>query len=93
MSIGTGVSSNLLFMIAFILLAVSLGFAIPIGISASHRGMNAVGWGILAFFTWIAGLVLFLLHLQPVVTDMPCPFCGHLIPIHHVFCPFCGHRD
>jgi hypothetical protein len=93
MSIGTGVSTIFFIMIAVILLAVSLGFAVPIGISASHRGMNPIGWAILAFFTWIAGLVLFLLHLQPVISEMQCPVCGNLIPIQHVFCPFCGHRD
>ena len=86
-------TSFLFILLGFLLLAISLGFAIPIGISASHRGMNAIGWAVLAFFTWIVGLVLFLLHLQPVITDMQCPVCGNLIPIQHVFCPFCGHRD
>ncbi len=78
---------------AFILLAISLGFAIPVGISASHRGMRPIVWAALAFFTWTIGLVLFLLNIQPIITDAPCPGCGNLIPIHHVFCPFCGYRD
>lgn len=88
----SGASLLLLLLIAVILLAVSLGFAIPIGVSASHRGMNSIGWAALAFFTWIVGLVLFLLNLQPIITDTPCPACGNMIPIDHVFCPFCGHR-
>lgn len=90
MSSGTGI---VYIIIVVMLLAISLGFAIPIGICASRRGMNPVGWGVLAFFTWIVGLVLFLLNIQPVMNDMRCPFCGNLIPINHVFCPFCGHRD
>lgn len=86
-------TSFLFILLGFLLLAISLGFAIPIGISASHRGMNAIGWAVLAFFTQIAGLVLFLIHIQPMITDTQCPACGILIPNQHVFCPFCGHRD
>ena len=80
-------------LLAVILLVISLGFAIPIGISASRRGMNAIGWAVLAFFTWIVGLLFFLFNIQPVNTDTLCPVCGNWIPMNHVYCPFCGHRD
>lgn len=76
-----------------ILLGISLGFAIPIGISASRRGMNAVGWGALAFFTWLAGLIIFLLFAQPKRDNVICTACGASIPRVHRFCPFCGHQD
>ncbi len=76
-----------------ILLGISLGFAIPIGISASRRGMNAVGWGVFAFFTWFTGLIVFLLFAKPKTDDMACSACGQRIPRNHVYCPFCGHRE
>lgn len=74
-------------------LAISLAFAIPIGISASRRKMNQFGWGILAFFTWVIGLVIFLIFINPKCDDVKCSSCGEMIPKNHVYCPFCGHND
>ncbi len=76
-----------------ILLIISLSFAIPTGISASRRKMNPVGWGALTFFTWLVGLVVFLIFLKPKCDDVKCVACGEWIPKIHVYCPFCGHKD
>ena len=93
MTSGVGVSFISFLFLAVVMIAISLSFAIPIGISASHREMNAIGWAVIAFFTWVVGLVLFLLNIQPIITDVNCPSCGNRIPKEHVFCPFCGYRD
>lgn len=82
-----------LFVCIAILLTISLGFAIAVGISASKRGMNPVGWGILTFFTWIFGLIIFLLFLNPKVDDVKCAGCGKSIPRNHMYCPFCGYKE
>ncbi|MGN0474051.1 MAG: hypothetical protein ACI4IJ_03085 [Acutalibacteraceae bacterium] len=74
-------------------LVISLCFAIPTGISASGRRMNPFGWGALTFFTWVVGLVIFLIYLKPKCDDVKCSACGEMIPRVHVYCPFCGHKD
>lgn len=86
----TGDSGGLIFIILW--LAISLGFAIPTGISASKRGMNPVGWGILTFLTWLSGLIIFLLFAKPKADEVSCEACGQRIPRNHVYCPFCGHQ-
>lgn len=82
-----------MFIFMAILLTISLGFAIATGISASKRGMNPVGWGILTFFTWITGLIIFLLFAKPKIDVVKCLSCGKSIPRNHVYCPFCGHKE
>lgn len=86
-------NSSVLMMVIVIWLAGSLGFAIPTGISAAKRGMNAVGWGILAFLTWLSGLIIFLLFAKPKADEVACAACGERIPRNHMYCPFCGHRE
>ena len=78
---------------AVVMLGISLAFAVPTGVSASKRGMNALGWGALAFFTWLMGLLLFLLCKNPVIDDVVCVKCGSRIPKNHVYCPFCGYKE
>lgn len=89
----TGQGSYATMILMIIWLAISLGFAIPTGISAAKRGMNSVGWGILTFFTWVTGLILFLLFAKPKADEVKCAVCGEKIPRVHVYCPFCGHRE
>lgn len=72
-------------------LAISLAFAIPVGVSASRRKMNPFGWSILVFFTWAVGLVIFLIFIKPKCDDVKCVSCGEMIPKNHIYCPFCGH--
>lgn len=93
MNAASSVSGIGVIIVFAILLIISLCFAIPTGISASRRKMNPVGWGALTFFTWVLGLVVFLICLKPKCDDVKCVACGQLIPKNHVYCPFCGHKD
>lgn len=89
-------AENGTFIVVFLLavwLIISLCFAIPTAISASRRGMNPLGWGALTFFTWVVGLIIFLICIKPKCDDVKCPACGGMIPKIHVYCPFCGHKD
>lgn len=74
-------------------LAISLGLAILTGISASHRNMNSVGWGTLVFFTWMFGLMIYLICIQPKADGVKCPSCGKRIPKMHNYCPYCGVKE
>lgn len=82
-----------LLILAAVMAGVSLAFAVPTGVSASKRGMNPLGWGTLAFFTWIVGVVIYLICIKPRRDEVICAACGNSIPRQHVFCPFCGHKD
>lgn len=91
MMTGQGTGAMMIWFIIW--LAISLGFAIPTGISAAKRGMNSAGWGMLTFFTWVMGLILFLLFAKPKADEVTCAACGEKIPRVHVYCPFCGYRE
>jgi len=71
---------------------VLLGLAIVVGIAASVRGRNGVGWFFLAvaITPLIAGLLV--LVLPDANYSRKCPFCAELVRREAVVCKHCG-RD
>jgi hypothetical protein len=71
---------------------VLLGLAIVVGIAASVRGRNGVGWFFLAVVITplIAGLLV--LVLPDANYSRKCPFCAELVRREAVVCKHCG-RD
>jgi hypothetical protein len=81
---------------------VWLGLAIVVGVAASHRGRNGVGWFFLAVVITplIAGLLVLVLpdanierqQQEIQLNSRKCPFCAELVRREAIVCKHCG-RD
>ncbi|MFZ0211217.1 MAG: zinc ribbon domain-containing protein [Candidatus Acidiferrales bacterium] len=57
---------------------------------ARRRGMNAIGWMLLALFVpYLIGVIIYFCIRDPLPTD--CSNCRAAVPGKFTFCPNCGH--
>jgi RNA polymerase subunit RPABC4/transcription elongation factor Spt4 len=85
------------------LLQIFLAFWV--GMDANRRGMNGLLWGLLVLFTFVVGLLVYLIVAQTAangakeqatsavlatVAGAACDQCGETVESRFKVCPFCG---
>ncbi len=83
---------------------IQIGLAIWVGVDAHRKGLNGFLWGLLVFFTFIVGLVVYMLvgtslargngrAAAPAPAATPaavCPACAKPVQREFKVCPYCG---
>lgn len=72
-------------------IAVFIGPAIWVFWNAQERGVSKpLAWALLVLFTWVIGLVIYLIVQSDGGRRLHCPACGSEVKREYTSCPGCG---
>ena len=84
------VSSINVLSVFFIVIAIMVIAGVFVANDAKKRGMNPVGWGLVAAFgPFLIGVIVYLVSRQPIV-EFSCSNCGEGVDKDVNICPHCG---
>ena len=86
------VTSFSLIILCGILVAIMVMAGVLVASDAKKRGMNSLGWGLVAAFgPFLIGVIIYLVSRQPIV-DYNCSNCGEDVDKDANICPHCGSK-